>query len=513
MSDNSSNNKRIARNTLFLYIRMVLVLVVSLFTTRIVLQSLGVVDYGVFNVVGGFVSMFAFLNSSMANGIQRFYNYTIGKEGERKLQDVYNVALRVQASLAIALFVLTEIIGIWYMNTKMIIPEDRFYAAQWVFHTSVISMVLVVLQIPYNAAIIAHERMDYFALVSIFDVFGKLAIACMLNITSGDRLITYGILCLLTQIIMFCLYFFYARLSFKEIKFSISYDRTKVRSILSFSGWNVFGSFAYMLKGQGLNMLLNVFFGPVVNAAQGVANMVQSAIQGFQSNIVTAFRPQLVQSYAEGNENRVIMLFYSLSKVSFFMLAFLSIPIMVEIDYVLKLWLGDNIPDYTIIFTILVLTNMVISSLNTPVSQVVHATGKMKWYQIGTSFTICAILPVSWLFLKMGFDATIVYWVSLVITIINQAVCNVLLKKIFYYDLTDYLKKVIMPCITFLIVAPTLPIILICNIDSSFARLILTCLLSLSFSVVCGYFILLNKAEKQVAIGYSKKIFHRICKR
>ena len=208
MSDNSSNNKRIARNTLFLYIRMVLVLVVSLFTTRIVLQSLGVVDYGVFNVVGGFVSMFAFLNSSMANGIQRFYNYTIGKEGERKLQDVYNVALRVQASLAIALFVLTEIIGIWYMNTKMIIPEDRFYAAQWVFHTSVISMVLVVLQIPYNAAIIAHERMDYFALVSIFDVFGKLAIACMLNITSGDRLITYGILCLITQIIMFCLYFF-----------------------------------------------------------------------------------------------------------------------------------------------------------------------------------------------------------------------------------------------------------------------------------------------------------------
>ena len=509
MPDNSVSNKRIAKNTLFLYLRMFLVLVVSLFTTRIVLQQLGVVDYGIYNVVGGFVSMFAFLNTSLSNGIQRFYNFTIGKYGYDKLCDVYNTALRIQFILAITIVLLLETIGLWYMYTKMVIPNERFCAAMWVFQFSVMSLVLVVMQIPYSAAIIAYERMDCFAYISIYDVVMKLIIAYSLNITPSDRLIMYGLLVFLVQVGTFLMYYLYSKKHFRQLTLKITYDKSLYKSMLSFSGWNVFGSFAYMIKSQGLNMLLNVFFGPVINAARGVSNMILTAIQGFQSNIVTAFRPQIVQSYAEEDNKRVLMLFYSLSKVSYLMLAVLSIPVILELDYILHLWLGDTIPDYTIPFTVLVLINMVVSSLNTPVSQVVHATGRMKVYQNGTSIVVCAILPLAWVFLKLGFDATSVYWVSLGMTIINQVICNILLKRVFDYNIYDYILKVILPCMFFTVIAPIIPWLLTLIMDDSFGRLIITTALSIVSSIACGYILVLSKSEKYFVNSIIRKIIQR----
>lgn len=478
---------------------MFFVLVVSLFTTRIVLQSLGVVDYGIYNVVGGFVSMFAFLNTSLSNGIQRFYNYSMGQKQTEKLQDVYNVAFRIQVLLAVIIFVLLETVGMWYMYNKMVIPEERFMSAMWVFQLSVLSLVLVIMQIPYNAAIIAHERMDYFAYVSIYDVVARLAIAYLLYVTTYDRLIVYGILGLLTQLITFFLYFGYSLRHFKILKLLRNYDRTLFKPMLSFSGWNIFGTFAYMIKSQGLNMLLNIFFGPVINAARGVSNMILTAIQGFQTNITTAFRPQMVQSYAEGNTSRVISLFYSLSKVSYLLLSLLSIPLIIEINYVLHLWLGESVPEYTIPFTILVLVNMIVSSLNTPVSQVVHATGKMKIYQIGTSAVVCAILPISWIFLRIGCDATAVYWISLAMTVANQFVCNILLKRVFDYSLSDYLVKVIVPCMLFTLIAPILPYLITTTLEESFGRFLLSSVTSLISSLMCGYLFVLNRGEKAFA--------------
>ena len=275
--------------------------------------------------------------------------------------------------------------------------------------------------------------------------------------------------------------------------------------MLFFSGWNGLGSFAYMIKSQGLNMLLNVFFGPIVNAARGVSNMVMSAIQGFQSNIVIAFRPQLIQSYATGNNERVLKLFYSLSKVSFILLAMLSIPVIIEIKYILHLWLGDTIPDYTIPFTILVLVNMVISSLNTPVSQVVHATGKMKNYQIGTCLMVCTILPVSWVFLKLGFDPVAVYWVSLIITIVNQLVCNLLLKKVYPYSLKEYCRKVIIPCVVFVILVPLLPFAITMIFPVSFLRLLLTGAISVLISITVLYILVLDKSERTMFLNFIKR--------
>jgi O-antigen/teichoic acid export membrane protein len=494
----SNANKRIAKNTLFLYLRMGLVLIVSLFTTRIVLQSLGVEDYGINNVVSGFVTMFAFLNTSMSNGVQRFYNYSLGRKNEYSIQDVYNTALQIQGLLAIVLLIILESVGLWYIYNQMVLPAERFNAALWVFQFSVISLLLLCLQIPYSAAIMAYERMDYYAYLSIFEVFAKLGVAFAIKNAQVDKLILYGFLNMIISLICFFLYFGYAKHHFKSLKAKFFVRRQLFRTMLSFSGWNVFGSFAYMIKGQGLNMLLNVFFGPVVNAARGVSGMIMNAIQGFKSNVVIAFRPQLVQSYASGDMPRVLKLFYSLSKVSFILLATLSIPIILEIHYILFLWLGDTVPDYSVPFTILVLINMTISSLNTPVSQVVHATGKMRNYQIGTSIVICATLPVSWLFLSFGYNPIVVYWISLIITILNQIVCNLLLKKVFYYSLKDYFTKVIIPCIVYSFLVPILPYIITIIFPQSFWRLLFTSVLSVLMSVVVSYFMMLDKSEKNM---------------
>lgn len=505
MSDNQSNNKRIAKNTAFLYIRMVLVLIVSLFTTRVVLNALGVVDYGINNVVAGFVSMFAFLNTSMSNGVQRFYNFTLGKKEGGDITAVYNTAWQIQLLLAIVLLFLLETVGLWYMYNKMVIPDERFSTAMWVFQFSVASMLFIVMQIPYNAAIMAYERMDFYAYISIFDVLAKLGIAYVLYVYSGDKLKLYGALLFVVTLVGFFLNYIYCKRNFKDIRFHLLYHKELFRPMLAFSGWNVFGSFAYMLKNQGLNMLLNAFFGPVVNAARGISSMIMSSIQGFQGNIVVAFRPQLIQSYSAGELSRVKNLFYALSKVSYVMLAIMSIPIILELDYILQLWLGDAVPEYTRSFTILVLINMVISALNTPVSQVVHATGKMKTYQLATSIVVSLILPISWVFLKLGYNPNSVYAVSLGMTILNQIVCNIFLKRVFPYSIKEYVAAVIIPCTLFTIIVPILPLLLQNLIGQGFVRLIIICIVSVLVSFTVAYVAILNTQEKSLVNNFIRK--------
>lgn len=505
MSNQSINNKRIAKNTAFLYFRMILVLFVSLITTRIVLNALGVVDYGIFNVVAGFVSMFAFLNTSMSNGVQRFYNFQLGTNDKSSVIEVYNTALQIQGLLAIIILILLETVGVWYMYTQMVIPMERMDAAMWVFQFSVFSMLFVIMQIPYSAAVMAYERMEYYAYVSIFDVVAKFIIAYSLMTTTTDRLFLYALLNFLVSIISFLLYLIYSKIHFKHLRLRFKYNKLYFRPMLSFSGWNIFGSFAYMIKGQGLNMLLNVFFGPIVNAARGVSNMIMSAIQGFQGNVVVAFRPQLVKSYSAGDYTRVKKLFYSLSKISYLMLAMLSIPIIMELDYILTLWLGDVVPEYTKSFTILVLVNMVISSLNTPVSQVVHATGRMKHYQLATSIVVCSILPISWIFLKIGCNPNSVYIISLLMTIVNQIVCNIYLKKMFPYSLFDYLREVIFPCGIYTLLAPLIPLIVVLLLPQSFARLLLVGILSIASSCAITYLVVLNNSEKVLIKNFIKR--------
>lgn len=442
-----ASNHKIAKNTIFLYLRLVVVMLVNLYTTRVVLEVLGVSDYGVYNVVCGFVSMFGVLNTSLSNGVQRFYNYELGKGGEDAVVKVFNTSITIQVALSIILFIALETIGTWYLNTKMDIPLDRVEAANYIFQFSILSMMFVVLQVPYNAAIIAYERMDFYAIVSILDVSIKLIVVILLPFLNGDKLIIYGLLLSLVGLLNFILYYGYCKRNFVHLKFRRIFDWGLFKTMFTFSGWTLFDSFAYMMKGQGVNILLNAFFGAVVNAANGIATQVSFAIQSLALNLTLAFKPQLTQSYAQGEYTRTESLMFSLSKISYTLVCIISIPIIVDLHFILELWLGNNIPNYTIIFTRLSIIMMIISVLNTPITQVVHATGKMRQYHLTSGFIICCILPISWLFLKLGFPAESVFYVGIVLIVINQVACTLILERLFKYSIYKYLREVILFCI------------------------------------------------------------------
>lgn len=508
MPDNTSSNKRIAKNTLFLYIRMAFVLIVSLYTTRVVLRVLGVDDYGVFNVVCGFVSMFGFLNTSMSNAIQRFYNYEIGKNGGKELTSVYNCSLLIQVLLAIAIIILVESFGLWYLNNKLVIASDRLPAARLIFQFAIIQMLFLVIQIPYSAAIMAFEKMDYYALVSIIDVIIKLGVVLILPYIPFDKLIFYGLFLVLISLTNFLLYFVYAKRHFEQIKWRGEISKKRLVSILSFSGWNIMGSFAYVVKNQGSAVVLNRFFGTVLNAAYGVANQVMAAIKQFSTNIIISFRPQLVQSYAEGNYTRTKNLMFSMSKITYLLMLALSLPLIIEMKYVLGLWLGE-IPQYTTSLTILAIISMLLSNFNTPVVQVVHAVGKMKKFQIITSLIICSIVPLAWLAFRMGGNPCYIFYVTIGVVCINQIACLVVLHSMFNYSYRDYLSQVIKPCLIVTLLTPILPYLLTLWLSESFIRLVLVCIMDVIVIGLTSYFLALTKAEKEMVKQFINKILRK----
>lgn len=499
-----ANSSTIAKNTIFLTLQTVFVLFVSLYTSRVILKVLGVEDFGVYNVVGGFVSMFAFLNTSMINGIQRFYNYELGKNGEEGLTNVYNTSLIIQAILAFVVLILTETFGLWYINDVMVIPEERLVAARFIFHFSVLSLVLVIMQIPYSSAIIAHEHMGFYAFISVLDTILKLAIAIAIPFFDADKLIIYGFLILLISVFNWLLYYGYAKLKFREIKLRKGFNASQFREMLSFSGWNLFGSFSGVMKEQGINMILNLFYGPVVNAARGIAYQVNGAMQGFVGNINTASRPQLTQSYASGDNFRAIQLMYSMSKIGLLVLALFAIPIILETDYILKIWLDTEIPAHTNSFVQLVLINSFFLVLNPPVSFLVHATGRMKKYQTITSLFSLLVLPLSYFVLGIGANPEMVFVLLIVFTIILQAICVFILRQLMPFSINDYMMKVIFPVMMFLFLIPLLPLIPRCLIEQSFFRLLLVCFVSLVSTCVIGFFVVLNASERGRILEFIK---------
>lgn len=497
-----TDSNRIAKNTVFLTFQTVFVLFVSLYTSRVILKTLGVEDFGIYNVVGGFVSMFAFLNTSMINGIQRFYNYELGRNVKEGLTRVFNTALTIQAVLAVIVLVLTETFGLWYINEVMVIPAERFSAAKWIFHFSVLSLVFVIMQIPFSSAIIAHEHMGFFALINILDTALKLAIAYSIQFFSYDKLIVYGLLILIISIINWLLYYGYAKKTFKEIKLLRGFDIQQFKEMLSFSGWNLFGSFSGVVKEQGVNLILNFFYGPIVNAARGIAYQVNGAMMGFVANINTASRPQLTQSYASGDTNRAIRLMYNMSKIGVIVLCLFAIPIIYEVDYVLKIWLDTEIPQHTNTFVQLVLINSVFLCLNPPVSFLVHATGKMRKYQVITSLFSLLVLPISFIILHQGIEPEYVFILIILFTIVGQVLCVVIVKHIIEFSLHDYWKNVVRPLLVFLLLIPMLPIIPRLFMKESFLRLVIVTAVSVISTCAIGYAIVLNRIEREQIVRF-----------
>lgn len=503
--DISASNKRIAKNTLFLYIRLVFVLLVSLYTVRVVLNALGIVDYGIYNVVGGFASMFGFFCTTMSSATQRFYNYEIGKNGYVAVTNVFNSAFRIQILFSIIVFVLGEIIGVWYINYQMVIPEERLVVANWIYQFALLSLIFTIIQVPFSAAIMAYERMNFYAIVGIIDAILKLLIAIIIFQIYIDRLWLYGFLLFMVSITNFVLYVYYCKMNFGPIKLVKRHDVKLRNEMLSFSGWNVLGTFSYMMRNQGLNVLINAFFGVVINAASGIAGQVSGALQTFTSNIVIAFKPQLTQAYAKGEYARTQQLFFVMSKISYTLMLVLAVPLILEMNYVLHLWLGKEVPEYTISFSILTVISILIGVFHTPIVQVLHATGKIKKFQIFTAVIILWILPLSWLFIKIGMSPNSIYWVTIAVFLINQIVGLWLLHKCFSYRYIDYIKEVILPCIYFTILLIIVPYYSLSLFPESFLRLSIICMEALIIGICLAFFIILNSEERKQCIMLVKK--------
>ncbi len=476
MSNAKSNNATIARNSIFMSVRMVIVLLITLYTTRVLLTALGEIDYGVYNVVCGFVAMFSFLNTSISNGIQRFYNFELGKNGEEGANMVYNTSLIIQFILAVVLVVLIEAIGIWFVNNKMVIPPERLGASNLIFQFAIVSFVLTILQAPFTAAVIAHEKMDFYAVISVLDAVLKLAVVFAISNSSSDKLILYAVLLLAVSFIHFLAYAIYARISFREIRLNLKFIPDLFRSMLTFSGWNIFGTLSAMLKDQGVNVLLNLFFGPVVNAARAVSTQVNSGIQSFVGSLTIPVRPQVIQSYAREDYSRTLNLTYSVSKFGVFMMYLLALPICYEIDFILHIWLADTVPAHTGAFVILIVLNSFVGNLNSPISGIVHASGKMKLYQLSTSAVSLLSVPLAYMFLKLGAEPEIALLTVFVLSGIAQIVSLFVLKTIISFSIREYLRRVMMPILLVFAATVWIPLLPVMIMEQGWLRLLLVLL-------------------------------------
>lgn len=515
MSDNTTSNKRIAKNSIFLSIRMVFVMCVSLYTSRVILQTLGVEDFGVYNVVCGFVSMFAFLNTSMSNGIQRFFNYEYGRNGTEGANKVYVTSLLIQLLLGVIIIILTESFGIWYLHNKMVVPDGRLYAAEWIFQFSMINFLLIIMQVPYSAAIMAHEKMDFYAIVSILDAVLKLVMVLLLPYINYDKLIMFGLMTLAISIFNFTICFVYCKRNFSEIRIVKKKEKTDKKllgSMLGFSGWNIFGSFSNMMRDQGVNLIINLFYGPVVNAARGVAVQIHSAVTNLISSILTPVRPQVVQSYAKNELDRSMRLTFSITKFSLCFLMLLAIPIGVEIDFILHLWLGV-VPEHAQAFCIIILATDAILIPMGALATLVHASGKMMKYQlIGSTVKILSV-PIAYFMLKFGYAPEWAFIMVLVFDLLGFIVGMFIIKTLMPFSIRAYTRFVILPVIPVFIISLLVETTLHHIIPNDYFRIVLVLILGTAVTFAAFYYIAISKEEKLLLKGLIKGFMNKRRKR
>lgn len=465
----SDNNKRIAKNTLLLYFRMLFMMAVSLFTSRVVLNTLGVEDYGIYNVVGGIVAMFGFINGSMSSATQRYITFALGKGDKNRLQTVFSTTLQIHTLIAGVIVLLGETVGLWFLYNKMQIPADRMDAAFWVLQCSIVDAIFMIISVPYNADIVAHEKMSAFAYISIFEVVLKLAIVYILLIFSFDKLVLYAFLLLAIQILIRFSYSYYCNKHFEETKYKHVWDKALFKEMTGFAGWSMFGNLAGVLFGQGLNMLLNVFFGPVVNAARGISVQVQNAIQQFVGNFQMALNPQITKTYAQGELQEMHKLMYRSARFSFYLLFFLSLPVLFETNIILTVWL-KTVPDNTIVFLRIMICTSLIYTLANPLIIANQATGKVRKYQAICGTILLLILPVSYLCLRLGLPAYSVFIVHFMMEFLTQIARMVLLRPLIGIRIRDYIRYIYSPVLLVITVSVILPALIYFNMEDTVMR-------------------------------------------
>lgn len=508
MSNQSSNNKRIARNTLLLYFRMFITMAVGLFTSRVILDSLGVEDYGIYNLVGGFVTMFNVFRAGLISSTQRFITFDLGKGDMNELRSTFSTSLIIFLFISCVIVVIAEGIAPWFIQNKLTILESRMTAAMWVFQFSLITLILNLISSPYNALIIAHEKMGAFAYISIFEVVAKLVVAYAIYISPFDKLIIYGLLLCVVQVIIRFMYSIYCNRHFKESKLEWRVNWTKVKKIYAFTGWELFGSVAVIGYTQGLNILLGMFFTPVVNAARGVAVQVQSMIIGFVTNFQTALNPQITKSYASGDIAYMNKLIFYSSKLSFFLLFVLSLPVILEADEILALWLVE-VPEYTVTFFRLIIITTMIDAISNPLVTSVEATGNIKKYQTVVGSILLLILPVSYVVLKLGAAPYAVFIVHIVMSAVAFTARLRMGSVVTGFLCMDFVKRVLLPIIGVVIISAIIPLLIHFAMSLGWIRMLVVGCISVLCVAIGVYLIGLQHNEREILLGFVKKIISK----
>ena len=507
MTDTSANNKRIAKNTLLLYIRMFLMMGITLYTSRVVLQMLGVDDFGIYNVVGGIIVLFSFINNAMVASTQRFLNFELGRGNVEEAQKVFAASLNIYLVIVVIFMLLAETLGLWFLNRYINIPPERTVAANWVYQASLVATALNFVRMPYNAAIIAYERMSFYAYTSIIEAALKLGIVFLLY-SFADKLIAYAWFVSVVALLILLMYVFFCRRVFFICRHhTFAYDKRRYTALVSFSGWSLFGSVANMGASQGVNILLNIFFGVFVNAAMGIANQVSGAIGLFVGNFQTAFNPQIVKSYASGEMERFINLILKASKYSYYLLFLIALPCFICCNEILQLWLGE-VPLHAVSFCRLLIIFSLIDAIQGPLWMSAQATGKIKHYQLLMSCLILLNLPVTYVVLKLFPIAELGLIIRVSINIITAVVRVVYLKLLFPFPVIRYVKETVGTCIVVSVMSVLFPWLIYQNTDG-LSQLCLTISASLVCTLVFIYIIGLSCSERQIVLNIIRRIFNK----
>lgn len=490
------NNKRLAKNTLLLYARTIFVMIVTLYTSRVILQALGVDDYGIYSVVGGFVTMFGIISGALSSSIMRFITFELGHGDKDRLKRIFSTGINIQLFLAVIIVILVETVGLWFLNNKMNIPVDRMYAANWVLHCSAFTFAISLLNVPYNAVIIAHEKMSVFAYISILEVSLKLGSVYLLFISSKDKLILFALLQALVLLIIRFIYSFYCTRHFEESRYKRPHDKELLKEMFGFAGWNFFTNTAYMFNTQGVNMAINMFFSVSVNAARGIATQVQSALMQFVDNFTTALNPQITKLYASGNKDEMNRLVIRGTKFSYLLALIICLPILIETEYILRLWLKD-VPPHTVAFVRLTIVGTLIDRLGNSVYTACMATGNIKRYVLWVTSVGFLVFPLTVIAYYWGAPVEATYVIFAVVYIGVNAVRLWMTKGLLDFSIKSFIREVVLPILLVTAVSVIIPICFVSVWDVSLIRFCISVILSLLSASIASYFLGLTNSERK----------------
>ena len=491
------NSQRVAKNTVFLFTRMILVMGVSLFTSRIVLRTLGVEDFGIYNVVGSVVVFFSFLQAALRNATYRYLAFELGTGNSETLDRVYSMAVNSHVLLAFSLLVILEIGGVWFLNAKLVIPDDRIIAANWTFQFSLVSFCIGIIRTPFESNIIAHENMDFYAVISILESVAKLVIVYVLLLIPYDKLITYAFLMMAMYLIISFCYYLYCKIKFQDCKYRKCWDSSILRQFCSYSGWSLLVNASCIIRTQSFGIFFNLFLGVVANAALGIANQVISALNSFVDSFTQAFNPQIIKSYAAKDMDYFNNIIISTSKLSYYLLLIISLPIILNINFVLKLWLGEY-PEMTPFLIETIILYYLIDAMQSPLVTAVHATGRLKIHQISISVIVALVIPVSYFMLKAGFPAYSIFVVNAISNFLCAITRVIIMKHLINLDILEYVRNVVLPIMIVSITTLPIPLYLSLMLPDSWNSVFIISFSALILSIISVLFFGLNKSERQL---------------